>query len=120
MSTDLDWFSTYLRTRWFKVKIGDKFSSNKKLAFSVPQVFCADAKVFTAHSSTLSDEVPSHLSLNMFADDHSIKKEFHANDREDELYTIKLLEVSMVDIKTWMDLVCLKLNSSKTVHLLCE
>ena len=29
----LDWFSSYLRPRWFKVKIGDKCSSNKKLTW---------------------------------------------------------------------------------------
>ena len=36
------------------------------------------------------------------------------NNREDEHNATKLLEVSMVDVKTWVDSVHLKLNSSKT------
>ena len=75
-SSALDWFSTYLRLRWFKVKIGEKFSSNKKLTFSISQSSCASVNVFTAYSSTLSDVVPCQLSINGFADDHSIKRSF--------------------------------------------
>ena len=72
----LDWFSTYLRLRLFKVKISDKCSSNKKLTYSIPQDSCASVKVFTAYSSTLSDIIPSQLSLNGFADDCCIKSNF--------------------------------------------
>ena len=39
---------------------------------------------------------------------------FHANNWEDELSTVRMLEVSMINVKTWMNVEHHKLNGSKT------
>ena len=54
------------------------------------------------------------LHLNGFADDRSVRKEFKANDRSAELQTKKEVEECMVDVRSWMDQVRLKMNSAKT------
>ena len=64
--------------------------------------------------STLNDIVPSDLHLSGFADDHSVRKEFRANDRNAELQTKEEIEECMVNVRSWMDWVRLKMNSAKT------
>ena len=85
--------------------------------FSVPQGSTQGAYLFICYASTLNEIVPKSLTLNSFADDHSIRKSFkptvpkinsssvHTN--EDD--TITIMEKSMLDIKSWMDAVKLKL-----------
>ena len=62
----------------------------------------------------LNDVVPSDLHLSVFADDHSVRKEFKPNDRGAELQTKKEVEECMVNVRPWMDQVRLQLNSAKT------
>ena len=57
--------------------------------------------------------VPSDLHLSGCADDHSVRKEFRANDRSAELQTKKEIEEYMVNVRSWMDQVRLKMNSAK-------
>ena len=56
------------------------------------------------------------LKLNGFADDHSVMKTFKPDQVEhhQELDTIAVIEKSMLDIKSCMDAVRLKMNNSKT------
>ena len=61
-----------------------------------------------------NDIIPSDLHLSGFADDHSVRKEFRANDRNAELQTKEEIEECMVNIRSWMDQVRLKMNSAKT------
>ena len=66
--------------------------------------------------------VPKSLTLNGLADDHSIRKSFRptapinnsssAHSEEDD--TITIMQNSMLDIKSWMDAVKVKLNETKT------
>ena len=62
----------------------------------------------------LNDIVPSDLHLHRIADDHSVRKEFKANDRSAELQTKEEVEECMVNVRSWMDQVRLKMNSAKT------
>ena len=90
--------------------------------FSVPQGSTQGAFLFICCASTLDEVVPKSLTLNGFADDHSIRKSFRptasinnsnpAHSEEDE--TITIMQNSMLDIKSWMDAVKLKLNETKT------
>ena len=66
------------------------------------------------HLHMLYDVVPSDLHLSGLADDHSVGKEFKANDRSAELQTKNEVEKCMVDVRSWMDQVRLKMNSAKT------
>ena len=90
--------------------------------FSVPQGPTQGAYLFICYPSTLDEIVPKSLTLNDFADDHSIRKSFkptvpktnsssvHTN--EDD--TITIMAKSILDIKSWMDAMKLKLNETKT------
>ena len=57
---------------------------------------------------------PSGLELNGFADDHSVHTTFKPSklDHREELDTIATIESTMLDIKSWMDQVCLKYSQS--------
>ena len=104
----LHWFEEYLQPRSFKVLINNSFSKEINLKYSVPQGSVAGANIFNLYCSTLSNVIPTDLQLSGFADDHSIWKEFNANDRTEEFNTIKLLEACMITIKNWMDAVRLR------------
>ena len=51
----------------------------------------------------LNNVVPSDLHLSGFADDHSVRKKFKADDRSGELQTKNDVEECMVDVKSQMD-----------------
>ena len=110
----LKWFNSYLQPRSFKVVVNGKYSEEKQLTYSVPQGSCSGAYLFNLHFSKLNDVVPLDLHLSGFADDHSVRKEFKANDKSAELQTKKEVEECMVDVRSWMDQVRLKMNSAKT------
>ena len=112
--TALKWFDEYLRPRAFKVTINGQYSKPRDLTVSVPQGSCAGANIFNLYCSPLQDVVPSSLQLSGFADDHSVRREFKARDREGESETICILEDCMLRIKQWMDETRLKMNTAKT------
>ena len=91
-----------------------KYSDKKQLTYSVPQGSCSGAYLFNLHCSTLNDIIPSDLHLSGFTDDHSVRKEFPANDRNAELQTKEEIKECMVNRRSWMDQVRLKMNSAKT------
>ena len=70
--------------------------------------------IYNAYASSLNDVIPESLSINGYADDHAVDKNFDPNSREAELNTIITIEICMVDVKAWMDSTRLKLNESKT------
>ena len=70
----LEWFNSYLRPRFFKVKIGKDYSQPQQLHFSVPQGLCSGANVFTCYCSSIDQIVPKDITLNGFADDYSLSK----------------------------------------------
>ena len=110
----LKWFDSYLQPRSFKVEVNGKYSDEKQLTYSVPQGSCSGAYLFNLYCSTLNDVVPSDPHLSGFADDHAVRKEFKANDRNAELQTKEEIEECMVNIRSWMDQVRLKMYSAKT------
>ena len=97
----------------FKVLVNDKYSTEKDLTFSVPQGSCASAFIFVSYSSVLKDSCPENISLNGFADDHSIMKAFKPG-LQNEKETLSDLTNCMADIKNIMDSVRLKMNYDKT------
>ena len=89
---------------------------------SIPQGSTQGAYLFICYTSTLHEIFPRSLTLNSFADNHSIRKSFKPavpkgngiSTHTDEDNTITIIEKSMLDIKSWIDAVKLKLNGSKT------
>ena len=61
------------------------------------------------------DEIVTQLTLNGFADDHSVRRSFKYSKpgHKDELETITIIESSMLDIKPRMGQVQLRMNESK-------
>ena len=108
------WFNSYLQPRLFKVAVNGKYSDEKQLTYSVPWGSCSDAYLVNLYCSTLNDIVPSDQHLSGFTDDHSVRKEFRANDRNAELQIKEEIEECVVNIRSWMDWVRLKMNSGKT------
>ena len=98
----------------FRVLIGKDKSDPRQLDYSVPQGSIQGAFLFFSYASTL-DEIVKDLTLNRFADDHSIRKTFKPSqfDHQLELNTIAIIEKSVLDIKSLMDEVLLKLNNKK-------
>ena len=82
----------------------------KQWKFSVPQGSTQGTFLFISYVSTLHEVVPKDLQFIGFADDHSIQKGFKLRD---ELATIAVMESTMLDVKSWMDVVCLKMNKLK-------
>ena len=72
--TALKWFNSYLRPRSFKVCIGDEYSKFQKLIFRMPQGSCSGANIFTCYCSLINKKVQKLVSVNGFADDHSLQK----------------------------------------------
>ena len=112
--TALKRFNSYLRPRSFKVNICDEYSKSQKLSFRVPHGSCSGANIFTCYCSLISEEVPESVSINGFADDHSLQKTFKARNKQQETTTEQLQEDTFNGIKGWMNKMLLKLNSDKT------
>ena len=110
----LQWFNNYLRPRSFKVITDGTYSQEQDLEVSVPQGSCAGANIFNLYCAPLEEVIHPGLKISGFADDHSIRDSFKANDRMAELQTINNLQQCMLNIKHWMDRARLKMNPSKT------
>ena len=112
-----EWYTSYLKPRQFKVGIRGITSQPRQLDYSVPQGSIQGAFLFIAYASTLDLVVqPSGLKLNGFVDDHSVRTTFKPSklDHKEELDTIATIESTVLDIKSWMNQVHLKLNEAKT------
>ena len=95
----LQWFESYLQPRHFKVKVNEAYSSERNLTYSVPQGSCAGANIFNLYCSLLGEVMHENLSLSGFADNHSIRSNFLANDRQAELKCIQTIAEAMIIIK---------------------
>ena len=78
-------------------------AESQKLSFGVPQGLCSGVNIFTCYCSLINKQVPESISINGFADDHSLQKTFKAGNKQQETTTKQLL-----------DKMQLKLNSKKT------
>ena len=72
--TALQWYQSYLRPQGMKVHINDASSSIRTLNYSVPQGSASGANLFTAYCAPIESVIPASITINSFADDHSIRK----------------------------------------------
>ena len=108
----LIWYNNYLKPGKFKVNINRTYSMEKTMQFSIPQGSVYGAFLFIAYASTLH-EVIADLTVNGFADNHSLRKAFSPDQTNNEENTITIIGKSVEEVKSWKDAVCLKLNKSK-------
>ena len=93
--------------------MGTNFSTIRSLDCSVPQGSLAGPNLYSAYASTLQEVVPDDVGLNGFADDHSLKRSFKADDRKAEQTVISALQNCLMNVKTWIDENRLKMNDGK-------
>ena len=104
-------YHIYLKPRRFRILIENDMSQPRQLYYSVPQGSIQGTFLFISYASTL-EELVIQLTLNGFADDHSVRRTFKSGKlgHKDELETVAIMVSSMLDIKFWMDQVLLKMN----------
>ena len=110
----LNWFKFYLYPRSCKVNIGESFSSNQDLSFSVPQGSLCGPVLYNAYVSTMSTIVPPAIAIHTYADDHALKKEFNSSIPQEDVETVKSLSNCPDKVKEWMNSCHLMMNSDKT------
>ena len=109
----LHWYEEYLQPRMFKVCVENAYSEPKQLHFSVPQGSASGAFIFICYIAPLEQIMPKDITLNGFADNHSLRKPFKPINHE-ESCNRDLLEKTLIDTKSWMTSMRLKLNEEKT------
>ena len=134
-----DWIDSYLRTRKFKVNIGQSYSEEIDVKFLIPQRSIFGPVLYSTYTSILEeiinnvnrttnmdDQVDTSgersynqketiINLHGFADDHVMKKSFRiTNNNSNELKTIRDLEECISQVKEWMNHNRLKMNGEKT------
>ena len=86
----------------------------KIINYSVLQGSLLGPVLFNAYCSTLLEVIPTSISVNGFADDHSLQKSCKPGTKS-EIETVELLETSMVEVDYWMKENRSKLNPNKTL-----
>ena len=91
----------YLYPRKFIVDVDGHHSREINLKFSVPQGSLAGPVLYLAYASKLRYVIPdiSMINLNGYIDDHTLNKDFRADNRIEENSAIKSLEACIGDIK---------------------
>ena len=110
----LKWADSYLRPRQCTVNVETSYSKLKDLPYCVPQGSCAGPAYFNAYCSTLADVVPQNITLNGFADDHTLQTSWNIKEPNEESSSITHLEGTLANIEKWMQSNHLKMNNSKT------
>ena len=105
----LDWFSSYLNKRNYKVKINNTTSNSTELNYGVPQGSILGPIIFSLYIKPIEKIAHSHnINIHFYADD--IQLYFKCDKNTDFAKLDKCLE----DIKLWCNKNFLKLNNSKT------
>ena len=91
----------FLKPGKFRLLIRD---NSQPRHYLVPQGSILGTFLLISYASTL-DKLVIQLTLNGFADDHSVRRTFKSSKlgHKDELETIAIIESSILDIKPWMD-----------------
>ena len=98
--TCLEWFRSYLNSRYCMVKIREAFSSQCELNCSVLQESLGGPSLYTVYASIMQSVVPEEMDLHGFPDDHILKNSFRASSMVDEKESILSLESTLVNVKT--------------------
>lgn len=116
--TAINWVDSYLRPRSCKVNVGSAYSAPRSLQCCVPQGSCSGPWFYLTYAGTLFDEIPPHIQVYGFADDHIAAMRFSPNVVGDETSSIKGLEDCALEINSWMKGNKLKMNTKKTEFIL--
>ena len=99
----LSWLSTYLAPHSFKVSIEGNMSADKPVTFSVPQGSVAGPILFNYYVRSLPSCIEHDgVTINGFADDHTLHNSYRAGDISAEINSISILEDSLCSVNDWM------------------
>ena len=101
-----------------RVCINDAYSSIKALNYSVLQGSASGANLFTAYGAPIESVLPAGITINGFTEDHSIRKSFIADSRDQDHQLISMLVDTVTTIASWVDTMSLKLNPDKTEFIM--
>ena len=111
----LKWFSEYLTNRTQQVIIDGTRSGSVTLKQGVPQGSILGPLCFTYYTSPLGDICRKHgVTFHLYADDTQLYMCFTGGNITDYETTMNKLNNVITDIRKWMYLNKLKLNSDKT------
>ena len=106
----LQWISSYLSNRKFRVTIDDTFSDEDTMQFGVPQGTILGPVLFIIYTSSLQYVLKDHgVSFHLYADDTQIY--FRLSNIDESKLKIKLISDA---VDKWMKDRRLKMNASKT------
>ena len=111
--TAFTWFTSFLKSRTQRVKIGNSYSSVDILEYGVPQGSVLGPVLFNIYTRSFYSYVQSvGFEVEGFADDHQLRRPFNP------AFQVKALgeniEKCLQAITLWMNEFFLRLNSSKT------
>jgi hypothetical protein len=108
--TALKWFTSYLKDRYYQVKINNHLSEPKPLLYGIPQGSVLGPILFTLYTQEVKMIIKRHnFDFHVFADD--LQLYFHYTGETSELFQ---LNACLKDIKKWSEDNFLQLNERKT------
>ena len=92
-------------------------NTSQQLTFGVPQGSCSWANLFICYFALIDKIVLADIAINRFANDHSLRKSFPASDLGKQKSTQRKPDHNVAVIKSWMDMMRLRLNTDKTEYI---
>ena len=74
-----------------RVCINNAYSSIRALNYLVPWGSASGTNLFTAYCAPIESVIPAGMTINCFADDHSIRRSFSADSQDQELQLTLML-----------------------------
>ncbi|KAF7241901.1 putative RNA-directed DNA polymerase from transposon BS [Varanus komodoensis] len=113
--TALQWFRSYLNSRFQKVVLGDHVSTSWQLCHGVPQGSILSPLLFNIYMKPLGEVIRRcGLRNHQYADDTQLYLSFSTNPGE----AVAVLNWCLAEVREWMRANKLKLNPDKTEVLL--
>ena len=113
--TVLNWITSYLHDRSFRVCIGDSSSAKHSLNFGLPQGSVVGPLFFSMYTFHIGHIIRKHnISYHMYADDIQLYLEFNPKVYSEITNALGRLSSCIKEIKAWMTANKLKLNNDKS------
>jgi hypothetical protein len=113
--TALQWFTSYISGRQFRVSIGGVFSQYYDLKCGVPQGSIIGPRAFTKYAQNVASIIRRYdLHFHIYADDVQIYTFCNPKVPGDAACAIFKLSMCIKELREWLMINMLKLNDSKT------